>query len=127
MNDTKTMRTGVIGTALAAVCCFTPLLVILFGIAGLTAWLGWIDYALFPVMFASLGLVAQALYMRAGSAGPNPKPYIAAAVIFLSALLFWLEFRYALRLTLAAAAAVAAYAYYLRGMSTQNQTPRLPE
>lgn len=39
---------------------------------------------------------------------------IVAAVVALSALLFWLEFRYALRIAIAAAVAVAAYAYYLR-------------
>jgi hypothetical protein len=36
------------------------------------------------------------------------------AVAALSALLFWLEFRYALRISVAAAGAVAAYAIYLR-------------
>ena len=39
---------------------------------------------------------------------------IVVAVVALSALLFWLEFRYALRISIAAAVAVAAYAYYLR-------------
>lgn len=113
MNDRKLLRTGVAGTAIAAVCCFTPALVVLLGAAGLSAWLGWLDYALFPALFASMGLVAHALFLRAAKIGPRPDGYILAAVVALSALLFWLEFRFALRISVAAAAAVAAYAYYL--------------
>ena len=36
MNDRKLLRTGVIGSAIAAICCFTPALVILFAAAGLS-------------------------------------------------------------------------------------------
>lgn len=113
MKDNSLLRTGITGTALAAVCCFTPLLVVVFAFAGASAWLGWIDYALFPVMFASMGLIAQALYLRSSKVGPHPKIYIISAVVALSALLFWLEFKFALRISIAAAALVAAYAYYL--------------
>ncbi len=114
MNDRKLLRTGSIGTAIAAICCFTPALVVLVGFAGLSAIVGWLDYGLFPAMFASMGLVAFALYLRAGNKGPSPTAVIIIAVAALSTLLFWLEFRYALRISIAAAVAVAAYAYYLR-------------
>ena len=114
MNDRKLLRTGIAGSAIAAVCCFTPALVVLFGFAGLSAFVGWLDYGLFPMLFASMGVVAYALYMRFGRKGPSPKAIIIVAVVALSALLFWLEFRYALRISIAAAVAVAAYAYYLR-------------
>ncbi|MHA1113724.1 MAG: mercury resistance system transport protein MerF, partial [Alphaproteobacteria bacterium] len=50
MKDRTILRTGVIGTAIAAVCCFTPVLVISLGAVGLSAWLGWLDYVLFPAM-----------------------------------------------------------------------------
>ncbi len=125
MNDgnKKQMKTGIIGTVVAALCCFTPVLVILFGAVGLSAWLGWIDYVLFPALFASLGLVAHALYLRAGKVGPQPKGFILAAVVALSALLFWLEFRFAVRTSLAAVAAVAAYAYYLRSATPRRVSP----
>ncbi len=113
-KDRNLLRTGSIGTAIAAVCCFTPALVILVGFAGLSAIVGWLDYGLFPMLFASMGLIAFALYLRAGNKGPSPKAVIVIAVAVLSALLFWLEFRYALRISIAAAVAVAAYAYYLR-------------
>ena len=116
----KLFCTGTGGTIVAALCCFTPVLVVLFGVVGLSAWLGWIDYVLFPAMFASMGLVALALYLRAGEKGPSPKAAIVAAVVVLSALLYWLEFRYALRITIAAAVAVAVYAWYLRPAATQK-------
>ena len=119
MKKKPSLRTGVIGTIIAVICCFTPALVVLLGVAGLSAWLGWLDYGLFPIMFGSLGLIAHALYLRAGNVGRRPNGYILAAVIALSALLFWLEFRFALRISIAAAAAVAAYAYYLRAAAAR--------
>ena len=122
-SNKKQLKTGIIGTLVAAVCCFTPALVILFGAVGLSAWLGWIDYVLFPALFASMGLVAHALYLRAGKVGTRPTGYILAAVVALSALLFWFEFRFAVRISIAAAAAVAAYAYYLRSATTRRVSP----
>jgi len=80
----------------------------------LSAIVGWLDYGLFPMMFASMGVVAYALYLRSGCKGPSPMIPVIIAVVALSALLFWLEFRFALRISIAAAIAVAAYAYYLR-------------
>lgn len=114
MDDRKLLRTGLIGSAVAAVCCFTPLLVLVVAGVGLSAITGWLDYGLFPALFTSLGLTAFALYLRAGRPGASPKPVILIAVIALSALLFWLEFRYALRISLAAAALVAGYGYFLQ-------------
>jgi hypothetical protein len=114
VNEKKLLRTGFIGTVVAAICCFTPVLVILVGFGGLSVIVGWLDYGLFPVLFASMGLIAYALYLRSGRKGPSPAMVIVVAAAGLSALLFWLEFRYALRISIAAAVAVAAYAYYLR-------------
>ncbi|HED13030.1 MAG TPA: mercury resistance system transport protein MerF [Gammaproteobacteria bacterium] len=110
----KRMKKGFIGTIVAALCCFTPVLVFLLGGVGLSAWLGWIDYLLFPWMFASLGFLAHALYLKSGKKGVTPQTIIVIAVIGVTALLFWLEFRFAIRISIAAAASVAAYAYYLR-------------
>ncbi len=113
-KDKKMLRTGSIGVAIAAICCFTPALVVLVGFVGLSAIVGWLDYGLFPILFASMGLVAYALYLRSGRKGPSPTAVIVVVVVGLSALLFWLDFNYALRISIAAAVAVAAYAYYLR-------------
>ncbi len=118
MTHKKLFRTGCTGTVIAALCCFTPVLVIGLGAVGLSAWLGWLDYVLFPMMFAFLGVVAYALYIRAGSPGPSPKVAITAAVIAFSALIMWLEFHYAIRISLVAAVVVAGYGFYLHKTST---------
>ena len=123
MNEKKSLRLGITGTVTGAVCCFTPLLVVVFGFAGISTWLGWVDYALFPVMFASMGVVAYALYLRSGKVGPNPKRYLIFAVVGLLALLFWLEFRFAIRISIAAVVAVAAYAFYLYRRKPATEPP----
>ena len=48
------------GSVVAAICCFTPILVVLLGAVGLSAWLGWIDYVLFPALAFFLALTAYA-------------------------------------------------------------------
>ena len=114
MNDKTLLRRGLIGSVIAAICCFTPFLVIIVAGVGLSALVGWLDYALFPLLFASLGVVAHALWLRTGRHGRCPKNLIIAMVIALSALLIWLEFRFALRISVAAALSVALYALWLR-------------
>lgn len=122
-TDKKLLRTGSAGTALVALCCFTPALVVLFGLAGLSAFVGWLDYGLFPMLFASMGLVAYALYLRSGRKGPSPTMAVVAGVVALTALLYWLEFKYAIRISVATAVAVAAYAYYLRACGRRRDGP----
>ncbi|MHA1152843.1 MAG: mercury resistance system transport protein MerF [Alphaproteobacteria bacterium] len=122
-KDKKLLRVGSSGAAIAAICCFTPALVVLLGFVGLSAIVGWLDYGLFPILFASMGLVAYAVYLRSGRKGPSPTAPIVAAVVALSALLFWLEFKYALRISIAAALVVAAYAYYLRACVRRQDSP----
>lgn len=73
MNERRLLKTGVIGSVVAAICCFTPLLVVLLGAVGLSAWLGWIDYVLFPTLAVFLGITGYALYRlntRAKACGP---------------------------------------------------------
>jgi len=111
---TQLLKRGLIGTLIAAVCCFTPILVYLFIGAGLASLTGGLDYFLFPMLFASLGLVAYALHLRAGSNGSSPNPVIMVLVVVFSVVLIWLEFKYALRISLAATVLVAVYGFYLR-------------
>jgi hypothetical protein len=51
MKDPKTLlRVSIIGTTLVALCCFTPVLVILLGVVGLSALTGYLDYVLLPAL-----------------------------------------------------------------------------
>ena len=58
------LRTGIIGAIVTAICCVTPVLVILFGALGVSAWLGWIDLLLFPLLAAFIALTVFALHKR---------------------------------------------------------------
>jgi len=64
MNRDRILRAGVAGAAVVGVCCFTPLLVVLFGALGLTAVLAWADYVLLPLLAVFLGITAYALVRR---------------------------------------------------------------
>ncbi len=64
MNDRTLLRTGIIGTLIVAVCCFTPVLIVLLGVVGLSAWLGWLDYVLLPALVLFLAVTAYAILQR---------------------------------------------------------------
>lgn len=55
----RLLPVGLIGAAVTAICCFTPLLVVVLGAVGLSVWLGWIDYVLLPTL---AGFLALAVY-----------------------------------------------------------------
>lgn len=62
MKDTTILKTGIAGSVIAAICCFTPILVILLGAVGISAWLGWLDYVLLPALAFFLGVTAYGLW-----------------------------------------------------------------
>jgi mercuric ion transport protein len=65
MTNRHLLCAGVVGTALAAVCRFTPALVLLLGALGalgVSAWLAWGDFVLLPALVGCVALVAYALY-----------------------------------------------------------------
>jgi mercuric ion transport protein len=62
--DRSLIATGAIGALLAAICCATPLLAVLLGAIGLTAWVAKADYVLIPVLLLSLALLGLGLYRR---------------------------------------------------------------
>jgi Membrane transport protein MerF len=65
MKDPKTLlRVGVIGTVLVALCCFTPVLVILLGVVGLSALTGYLDYVLLPALAVFIGLALYAIQRK---------------------------------------------------------------
>jgi hypothetical protein len=54
------LTTGIIGTVVTLVCCFTPVLLILFGAVGLGALTGYLDFILLPVLAVFAGLTVYA-------------------------------------------------------------------
>ena len=61
MTDKGLLCTGAAGSVIAAICCFTPALVVLLGAIGLSSWLAWLDYVLLPALAFFLGLTGFAL------------------------------------------------------------------
>jgi mercuric ion transport protein len=61
MKANSMIWTGGIGASVAALCCFTPVLLIVLPAFGLAAWLGWIDWVLFPALAISLALLFYGL------------------------------------------------------------------
>jgi mercuric ion transport protein len=64
LQDRTLLRTGVVGTIVTAVCCFTPVLVILLGLIGLSAIVSWLDFVLLPALGAFVAVTAYALIRR---------------------------------------------------------------
>ncbi len=58
------MKTGIIGSIVAALCCFTPVLVLLFGALGLAAIMGYLDYVLMPALIIFLAITAYAFFIK---------------------------------------------------------------
>lgn len=65
------------GTVLVALCCFTPIPVVLLGVVGLSAMTGYLDFVLLPVLGLFLGLTIYALWRKkkhdACCDSPSPK------------------------------------------------------
>lgn len=58
----KLLKTGILGSVIAALCCFTPVLVILFAALGLSSWIGYLDIILFPMLGLCLVIIAAAYF-----------------------------------------------------------------
>lgn len=71
-NPKKLLRVGIIGTVVVALCCFTPILVILLSAVGLAAFTGYLDYALFPALIAFIGLILYAIRCQHKAAACHP-------------------------------------------------------
>ena len=64
LHSMSLLKVGLIGTIVAAVCCFTPVLVILLGAVGLASLVGYLDYVLLPSLAASVAIVGIGMYKR---------------------------------------------------------------
>lgn len=61
------LRIGLVGTVVAAVCCFTPLAVTLMGVIGLGAYTMWLDPVVVPALIVFGGITIASL-IRLGQA-----------------------------------------------------------
>jgi len=64
MNDNKLLIMGIVGTVLSALCCFTPVLVVLLSALGLSAVVGYLDIVLLPVLAFFVSITLYALWRR---------------------------------------------------------------
>ncbi len=63
LDDKKLLKTGLIGSGVMAVCCFTPMLVVTMsavGLSGLVGW--WLDLILFPAMALFMVMAGYGFY-----------------------------------------------------------------
>lgn len=63
-NPNTLLKIGLGGSVVAALCCFTPLLVVLLGVVGLSALVGYLDYVLLPTLVAFIALTLYALHKK---------------------------------------------------------------
>ena len=60
----RLLKVSIVGTVIAALCCFTPVLVVLFGVVGLSVVVGYLDYVLLPALGIFALLTAYALWRK---------------------------------------------------------------
>lgn len=70
-RDKLLLRFGITGTVIIALCCFTPVLVILLGAIGLASLTGYLDIVLFPALAIFVAITFYALYKKKGSTDKN--------------------------------------------------------
>jgi len=71
MKSSTLLKTGIAGIVISALCCFTPALVMLLGIVGVSAWVGYLDYVLMPALLFFLGLIIFALKKKDNESKAN--------------------------------------------------------
>ncbi len=74
MTNKQLLCTGCTGTVIAAICCFTPFLVVVLAAVGLSAWLGWLDYVLFPALAFFILLTGYGFYRLKAHPEENTLP-----------------------------------------------------
>ena len=64
MKKSKLLWVGIVGSVVAALCCFTPVLVILLGAVGLATVVGYLDYVLLPALAVFIIITIYALLKK---------------------------------------------------------------
>ncbi|MEQ8332474.1 mercury resistance system transport protein MerF [Nisaea sp.] len=62
--DKRLLKIGVLGTVVTAICCFTPVLVVLMGAIGLSWATGYLDLVLLPALVFFISIAGVALWRR---------------------------------------------------------------
>ncbi len=75
IKSSAVLGAGIVGAGIAALCCFTPVLVLSLGAIGLSAWIGGLDYVLMPALAVFLAIAMYGFYLRrrdaeSGSSAP---------------------------------------------------------
>ncbi|MDQ6988676.1 MAG: mercury resistance system transport protein MerF [Mariprofundaceae bacterium] len=60
MKTSTLFKTSIIGSIVFALCCFTPVLVLLFAAIGISAWVGYLDVVLLPALALFIALTIYA-------------------------------------------------------------------
>ena len=63
MTESKLLKIGIVGTVVTALCCFTPILVVVLGALGLSSLVGVLDYVLLPLL-AVFALLTVFVFLR---------------------------------------------------------------
>ena len=66
MSNSGLLKVGIIGTIVAAFCCFTPILVVALVALGLSKYSAGLDLVLFPALGIPLLVTGFALWKRRG-------------------------------------------------------------
>ena len=64
MTPHKLIRIGITGSVLTGICCFTPILVVIFSMLGVLTWLKWAGHVLFPMLGGFVVLTIYAIERR---------------------------------------------------------------
>jgi len=74
VKNSTLFKTGLIGSFVAAICCATPVLVILLGALGLSALVGYIDIVVLPLLAVLLVVTLVAWWRIRREAACSPAP-----------------------------------------------------
>jgi len=68
MKKNNFIKVGGAGVVIAALCCFTPILVVLLGAVGLSALTGYLDIVLLPALIIFFAILAYGLMKKSSGA-----------------------------------------------------------
>jgi len=63
-SGNKLIKVGIVGTIVAAICCTTPILVMLLGAIGLGAMTGYLDFVLLPALGIFILIIAYGFWKK---------------------------------------------------------------